>query len=304
MKIAVLGTGYVGLVAGTCLAESGNDVACIDIDKDKVARLSRGEVPIYEPGLEELIERNLSDGRLSFTTELETVGGRDAVLVAARSVSERCDAGTILVLKSTVPVGTADRVKSLVREVRGRDDDVLVVSNPEFLKEGAAVDDFMRPDRVVIGTESERARAVMSELYAPFVRTEAPILFMDNRSAEITKYAANSLLAARISFMNDIARLCDAMGADVDLVRKGVGADSRIGYPFLFPGSGYGGSCFPKDVQALLHTARAHGIEFDILEGTERTNARMKRLLFEKALAHFGDLSGRTLAVWPRSAGR
>ena len=203
-----------------------------------------------------------------------------------------------MVTKSTVPVGTADRLRALVLELRGPQSGIEIVSNPEFLKEGAAIDDFMKPDRVVVGCESERARQVMGDLYGPFVRTEHPVLFMDNKSAEITKYAANALLATRISFMNDIARLCDAVGADVHLVRQGVGADSRIGYPFLFPGAGYGGSCFPKDVQALLHTARSHEVDFGILEATERTNAQMKRVLLERARAHFGDLTGRTFAVW------
>ncbi len=311
MKLTVLGTGYVGLVAGTCFAESGNDVVCVDVDAEKVARLSRGEVPIYEPGLEELIERNVADGRLSFTTDPGAVAGRDAVFVAvqtpqdedgsadlqhvlaaARQVANRADRGTLLVLKSTVPVGTARQVKEIVGER------LVVVSNPEFLKEGAAIEDFMKPDRVVVGTSDPRARDLMAELYAPFVRTGSPILFMDNESAELTKYAANALLAARISFMNDIARLCDAVGADVDRVRQGVGADRRIGYPFLFPGVGFGGSCFPKDVQALLHTAGHHGVDFGILEATLRTNEAMKRRLVERAQTHFGSLAGRRFAVW------
>ncbi len=317
MRLAVLGTGYVGLVAGTCFAESGNDVLCLDIDADKVARLEAGDIPIFEPGLEELVARNVADGRLTFSTDMAGVKGREVVFLAvptpqdedgsadlqhvldaARSVAERCDPGTLMVTKSTVPVGTADRLRALVLEVRGPQSGIEIVSNPEFLKEGAAIDDFMKPDRVVVGCQSERARQVMGDLYGPFVRTEHPVLFMDNKSAEITKYAANALLATRISFMNDIARLCDTVGADVHLVRQGVGADSRIGYPFLFPGAGYGGSCFPKDVQALLHTARSHDVDFGILEATERTNAQMKRVLLERAQAHFGDLTGRTFAVW------
>lgn len=317
MKIAAVGTGYVGLVAGTCLAETGNDVVCLDIDEEKVARLSRGEIPLYEPGLDELIRRNVADGRLRFSTDVacladravvficvQTPQGEDGsvdlrhVLDAARDATHHCPDDALLVLKSTVPVGTNDRVRTLVHEELGPDTKIEVVSNPEFLKEGAAVDDFLRPDRIVIGTDSERARDIMKDLYAPLVRTEKPVLFMDPRSAELTKYAANALLATRISFMNDIARLCDEVGADVDLVRKGVGADARIGYPFLFPGTGYGGSCFPKDVRALLCMARENDLSFPLLEGCEATNATMKSLLVERARKHFGGLSGHCFTLW------
>ena len=316
MKIAVIGTGYVGLVAGTCFADSGNDVVCVDIDEKKIAGLKQGQVPIYEPGLEELIEKNVRDGRLSFTTDLKAavapsqvvfiavgtpegeIGDADLkyVLGAARQIGESIRQYTVVVDKSTVPVGTADKVSEAIAAVTQVEFDV--VSNPEFLKEGAALDDFLKPDRVVIGCSSDRARKVMGELYAPFVRTEHPILFMDARSAELTKYAANAMLATRISFMNDVALLCEKVGADVDFVRKGMGADSRIGYPFLFPGAGYGGSCFPKDVKALVATAREFGIELDLLRAVERTNERQKRSLVAKAVKHFGDLDGRSFAVW------
>ncbi len=316
MKISVIGSGYVGLVAGTCFADSGNDVVCVDIDQRKIDALRRGEIPIYEPGLEELVEKNVREKRLSFTTALaDAVGPAEVVFIAvgtpegesgeadlqyvleaARQIGRAMKQYTVVVDKSTVPVGTADKVRSEIASVTHIEFDV--VSNPEFLKEGAALDDFLKPDRVVIGANTERARKVMGELYAPFVRTENPILFMDTRSAELTKYAANAMLATRISFMNDVALLCDKVGADVDLVRKGMGADRRIGYPFLFPGVGYGGSCFPKDVKALITTAREHGIEFDLLRSVERTNARQKQLLLTKATKHFGSLEGRTFGVW------
>ncbi|MBF5045028.1 UDP-glucose/GDP-mannose dehydrogenase family protein [Aggregicoccus sp. 17bor-14] len=316
MKISVIGTGYVGLVAGTCLADSGNDVACVDIDAGKIARLNAGEVPIYEPGLEELIRHNVKEERLSFTTDLASAVARSQVvfiavgtpegedgeadltyvLRAAEQVGRAMTGYTVVVDKSTVPVGTAKRVREAIRAVTKHDFDV--VSNPEFMKEGAALEDFLKPDRVVIGADSERAAKVMGELYAPFVRTENPVLFMDTASAELTKYAANAMLATRISFMNDIAALCEKVGADVDFVRKGLGSDSRIGYPFLFPGVGYGGSCFPKDVKALVSTAREHGVEFDLLRAVERTNERQKRLLLSRALKHFGSLEGRHFAVW------
>ncbi|MGA9519983.1 MAG: UDP-glucose/GDP-mannose dehydrogenase family protein [Myxococcaceae bacterium] len=316
MKIAVIGSGYVGLVAGTCFADSGNDVACVDIDQRKIDALRRGEIPIYEPGLEELVAKNVREKRLSFTTSLaEVVGPSEVVFIAvgtpegesgeadlqyvleaARQIGRAMKQYTVVVDKSTVPVGTADKVRAEIASVTSVEFDV--VSNPEFLKEGAALDDFLKPDRVVIGANTERARKVMGELYAPFVRTENPILFMDTRSAELTKYAANAMLATRISFMNDVALLCEKVGADVDLVRKGMGADRRIGYPFLFPGVGYGGSCFPKDVKALVTTAREHGIEFDLLRAVERTNARQKQLLLTKATKHFGSLDGRTFGVW------
>ena len=283
MKICILGTGYVGLVAGTCFADSGNDVACVDVDASKIDLLRRGELPIYEPGLEELVRRNARDGRLSFTTEAaEAIAAAEVVfiavgtppgesgdadvrhvLAAARQIGAAIRRYTVVAAKSTVPVGTTDRIREEIAKTTSADFDA--VSNPEFLKEGAALEDFLKPDRVVIGADSERARKVMAELYAPFVRTEAPILFMDTRSAELTKYAANAMLATRISFMNDLALLCEKVGADVDFVRKGMGADARIGYPFLFPGVGYGGSCFPKDVKALVATARDQGLELDLL---------------------------------------
>jgi UDPglucose 6-dehydrogenase len=316
MKLAIIGTGYVGLVAGTCFADTGNDVTCVDIDARKVDALRSGVIPIYEPGLEDLVRKNVRGGRLAFTTDLRSaVAGAAAVfiavgtpegengeadlqyvLAAAQDVGRALTGYAVIVDKSTVPVGTADKVRAAVAEVTRHPFDV--VSNPEFLKEGAALDDFLKPDRVVIGTDSEAARALMAELYAPFVRTENPVLFMDTRSAELTKYAANAMLATRISFMNDVAALCERVGADVDLVRKGLGADRRIGYPFLFPGVGYGGSCFPKDVKALYTTAREHGLELDILRAVEATNARQKQLLVEKARAHFGSLAGRHFALW------
>jgi UDPglucose 6-dehydrogenase len=317
MRIAVIGTGYVGLVAGTCFADSGNDVTCVDIDERKIRSLRDGHIPIYEPGLEELVSKNVREKRLFFTTSLADAvsnaqvvfiavgtpegetGDADLqyVLAAAREIGRAITRYTVVVDKSTVPVGTADQVREAISSQTRVEFDV--VSNPEFLKEGAALDDFLKPDRVVIGASSERARKVMGELYAPFVRTENPILYMDTRSAELTKYAANAMLATRISFMNDVATLCERVGADVDAVRKGLGADKRIGYPFLFPGVGYGGSCFPKDVKALVATARDHGIEFDMLRAVERTNERQKRLLLEKAKKHFnGELSGKTFGVW------
>jgi UDPglucose 6-dehydrogenase len=303
-------------VAGTCLADSGNDVVCVDIDARKIARLNAGEVPIYEPGLEELIRRNVRDERLSFSTDLAaavarsqvvfiavgTPEGEDGtadlqyVLKAAESVGRALTGYTVIVDKSTVPVGTAARVRETVARVTQHGFDV--VSNPEFMKEGAALEDFLKPDRVVIGTDSEKAARLMGELYAPFVRTENPILFMDTASAELTKYAANAMLATRISFMNDLAAFCEKVGADVDQVRRGLGSDKRIGYPFLFPGVGYGGSCFPKDVKALVSMGREHGLELDLLRAVERTNERQKRLLLSRALKHFGSLEGRHFGVW------
>ncbi len=316
MHIAIIGTGYVGLVAGTCFADSGNDVVCVDIDARKITQLQAGEVPIYEPGLEELIRKNTRERRLSFSTDLPAAvanaqvvfiavgtpegesGEADLqyVLSAAEQIGRAMRQYTVIVDKSTVPVGTADKVREVISQVTKVEFDV--VSNPEFLKEGAALDDFFKPDRVVIGTESERARKLMGQLYAPFVRTENPILYMDTRSAELTKYAANAMLATRISFMNDIAALCEKVGADVDFVRKGMGADKRIGYPFLFPGVGYGGSCFPKDVKALVAKGREQGLELDLLRSVERTNERQKKVLVQKALKHFGSLEGRKFAVW------
>jgi UDPglucose 6-dehydrogenase len=317
MRIAIIGTGYVGLVAGTCFADSGNDVVCVDIDERKIRMLQAGEVPIYEPGLEELIRKNVRERRLSFSTELAPAvapaqvvfiavgtpegesGDADLqyVLAAAEQIGRAMRHYTVVVDKSTVPVGTADKVREAIAKVTKVEFDV--VSNPEFLKEGAALEDFLKPDRVVIGVDSERARKVMGELYAPFVRTENPIFYMDTRSAEMTKYAANAMLATRISFMNDMAALCEKVGADVDFVRKGLGADRRIGYPFLFPGVGYGGSCFPKDVKALVATGREYGLELDLLRAVERTNERQKKLLVHKAVKHFGgSVAGRTFGVW------
>ncbi|MHB8420284.1 MAG: UDP-glucose dehydrogenase family protein [Myxococcales bacterium] len=316
MRIAVIGTGYVGLVAGTCFADSGNEVRCVDVDRAKIEALGRGELPIYEPGLEELVARNAKERRLGFTTDLAAAvkgaqvvfiavgtppgenGDADLqhVLAAARDIGKAMDGYTVVVDKSTVPVGTADRVRAEIGKVTSQPFDV--VSNPEFLKEGAAIDDFVRPDRIVVGCDGERARAVMAELYAPFVRTEHPIYFMDPRSAELTKYAANAMLALRISFMNEIAALCEKVGADVDMVRKGLGSDRRIGFPFLFPGVGYGGSCFPKDVKALAATAREQGLEYELLRAVERVNERQKKVLVQKAVKHYGSLEGRTFAVW------
>ena len=320
MKIAVVGTGYVGLVAGACLAETGNDVTCCDIDQGKIARLNAGEIPIYEPGLEPMVERNLREGRLSFTTDVPraaaeaevvfiavgTPPGEDGsadlqhVLAVADTIGRHMPEGgpeKIVITKSTVPVGTAARVREAIR--RHTDRPFHVCSNPEFLKEGAAVQDFMKPDRVVVGVDSEHARERLAELYAPFVRTGNPVLFMDIASAEITKYAANAMLATRISFMNTIAALCEAVGADVGDVRRGIGTDERIGPAFLFAGIGYGGSCFPKDVKALVHTLRACGVDPAILEGVEKVNAAQKAVLLRRVCDHFGDrLAGRTFAVW------
>jgi UDPglucose 6-dehydrogenase len=320
MHIAVVGTGYVGLVAGACLAETGNDVVCADIDAHKIARLNAGEIPIYEPGLEPLVERNLKEGRLRFTTEVGaavaeaevifiavgTPPGEDGsadlqhVLAVAETVGRSMPAGgaeKIVITKSTVPVGTANKVREAI--ARHTERRFHVCSNPEFLKEGAAVQDFMRPDRVVVGVDSEHARARLAELYAPFVRTGNPVLFMDIASAEITKYAANAMLATRISFMNTVAGLCEAVGANVSHVRQGIGTDERIGPGFLFAGIGYGGSCFPKDVKALVHTLRETGVDPAILEGVERVNASQKRLLVQRVVEHFGeDLSGKCFAVW------
>jgi UDPglucose 6-dehydrogenase len=317
MRIAVIGTGYVGLVAGTCFAESGNNVICVDVDERKIARLKAGEVPIYEPGLEELLKRNVHDGRLHFTTNyaeaipnaqvvfiaVGTPPGEDGsadlkyVLEAARSIARHMSGYTVIVDKSTVPVGTAAKVKAVVSQNTSHPFDV--VSNPEFLKEGAAIDDFLKPDRVVIGSESERAKDIMEELYSPFVRTGNPILHMDIASAELTKYAANAMLATRISFMNEIANICMKVCANVEQVRRGIGSDARIGSRFLFAGVGYGGSCFPKDVQAIIRTSANHGYEFRILRAVEEVNERQKLLLVEMVHKRFGkDLNGRHFAVW------
>jgi UDPglucose 6-dehydrogenase len=316
MRIAVVGTGYVGLVAGVCFADSGHTVACVDVDEAKIKELRQGRSPIYEPGLEELLEKNLAAERIAFTTDLEeAVRASDVVFIAvgtperddgsadlravmsvAHQIADVAERFTVVVNKSTVPVGTAARMQA---ELAARAKvEIDVVSNPEFLKEGAAIDDFLRPDRIVIGSPSERARGIMAELYAPFVRTEGPMYFMDPRSAELTKYAANAMLASRISFMNDVAMLCERVGADVDSVRKAMGADERIGQKFLFPGCGYGGSCFPKDVKALIATARNHGLDFTLLSAVDAVNDRQKRLLAQKARSHFGSLRGKKFAVW------
>ncbi|HEY4731486.1 MAG TPA: UDP-glucose/GDP-mannose dehydrogenase family protein [Myxococcales bacterium] len=316
MRIAVVGTGYVGLVAGVCFADSGHTVACVDVDEAKIKALRQGRSPIYEPGLEELLEKNLAAERISFSTDLkEAVSASDVVFIAvgtperddgsadlravmsvAHQIADLAERFTVVVNKSTVPVGTAARMQAEIA-ARARVE-IDVVSNPEFLKEGAAIDDFLRPDRIVIGSPSERARGIMAELYAPFVRTEGPMYFMDPRSAELTKYAANAMLASRISFMNDVAMLCERVGADVDSVRKAMGADERIGQKFLFPGCGYGGSCFPKDVKALIATARNHGLDFTLLSAVDAVNDRQKRLLAQKARSHFGSLRGRKFGVW------
>ena len=318
MKITVVGTGYVGLVSGTCFAETGNDVTCVDIDEQKVQRMQNGEVPIYEPGLEILFERNTKQGRLKFTTDLKagiegaeiiflalpTPPGADGsadlsfVLKVADDLSEMITDYKVIVDKSTVPVGTAEKVHAKL--IANLDKSLFdVVSNPEFLREGVAVEDFMKPDRVVIGTSSERAKDVMMRLYEPFVRQGNPIIVMDERSAEMTKYAANSYLAARITFMNEIANLCDKVGANVDMVRKGMGSDSRIGKRFLFPGVGYGGSCFPKDVQALGKTANEHDYDFRILNSVMAVNEDQKKILSQKIINHFGgDVKDKTIAIW------
>ena len=317
MKVCVVGTGYVGLVAGTCFAECGNDVIGVDVDERKLALLREGKAPIYEPGLEELLRRNQKEGRLSFTNDLATAvksslfcfiavgtpegpdGSADlsAVLGVAAAIGRAMDGYRIIVNKSTVPVGTAERVRQAVAGVTTQPFDV--VSNPEFLKEGAAIEDFMKPDRVVIGSGSEKAIELMQELYAPFVRTENPIFVMDNKSAEMTKYAANALLATRISFMNEVANLCERVGADVNFVRRGVGSDSRIGPSFLFPGIGYGGSCFPKDVQAMIHTAEEYGLDSAMLRAVDAVNDRQKHVLVHKVKAQFGaNLRDHTFAIW------
>ncbi len=318
MKICVVGTGYVGLVTGTCFAETGNQVTCVDIDKDKVQRMKNGEVPIYEPGLETLFHRNTKQGRLRFTTELKegikeaeiiflalpTPPGADGeadlsyILAVADDLSTMITDYKVIVDKSTVPVGTGDKVNKAL--LKGLDASLFdVVSNPEFLREGVAVNDFMKPDRVVIGAESDKALKTMHQLYEPFVRTGNPIITMDIRSAEMTKYAANSYLATRISFMNEIANLCEILGANVDMVRRGMGSDSRIGKKFLFPGVGYGGSCFPKDVQALEKTAKDHDYNFKILNAVMNVNRIQKQRLSDKIEDYFGgDLNGKKIGVW------
>lgn len=322
MNIAIVGTGYVGLVSGTCFAEMGINVTCVDVDVNKINRLLNGEIPIYEPGLDALVKKNVAEGRLHFTTDLTEVlddvevvfsavgtppdedGSADLkyVLEVARTFGRNIKKYTLLVTKSTVPVGTALKVKAAIREElerRGENIDFEVASNPEFLKEGAAIKDFMSPDRVVVGVESERAKKVMSRLYRPFLTNNFRVYFMDIPSAEMTKYAANAMLATRISFMNDIANLCDIVGADVNAVRKGIGTDARIGSKFLYAGCGYGGSCFPKDVKALAHTAREHGYTMGVIEAVEAVNERQKGIVadkLERLLGH--DLHGKTVALW------
>ncbi|MCK9419406.1 MAG: UDP-glucose/GDP-mannose dehydrogenase family protein [Nitrospirae bacterium] len=328
MKIAVIGTGYVGLVTGTCLAESGNDVICMDIDERKIAMLDSGKVPIYEPGLEELIERNVAHDRLTFTVDMSkavkksdiifiavgTPPGEDGsadlkyVLAAARQIGKYMNSYKVIINKSTVPVGTAEKVKAAVADKTAHTFDV--VSNPEFLKEGSAIEDFMKPDRIVIGADSARAMEIMQDLYAPFIRKGDRTLVMDIRSAEMTKYASNAMLATKISFINEMAIICASLGADIDSVRKGMGYDKRIGFEFMFPGVGYGGSCFPKDVKALVQTARDHGVEAKVLRAVEAVNDHQKSLLSKMIIAHFAamsakksvkttkPLSGKTIALW------
>ncbi len=317
MKISVIGTGYVGLVVGTCFAESGNDVICVDVDEHKLKILRKGESPIYEPGLTDLLKKNISEKRLTFTSDLESAttkseviflalptpqaedGSADLqhVLEVSKKIGRQMNGYKVIVNKSTVPVGTGDRVQEIIAKETTQPFDV--VSNPEFLKEGAAVNDFMKPDRVVIGTASARAIAIMQDLYGPFVRTGNPLIIMDIRSSELTKYAANSFLATKVSFMNEIANLCERVGADVDSVRKGMGTDARIGPQFLFPGVGYGGSCFPKDVSALLNTARTYANDLQILDAVEAVNRKQKLVIVEKMRKHFNNaLKGKTVALW------
>jgi UDPglucose 6-dehydrogenase len=321
MKIVIVGTGYVGLVTGTCLAEVGIDVVCVDLDKKKIENLEKGILPIYEPGLDAMVERNFKKGRLTFSTNLpKAIPGADAafiavgtppgedgsadlkyVLAVAKEIGESMNDYGVIITKSTVPVGTAAKVKKEIQDAldaRGSEVEFDVASNPEFLKEGAAVNDFMKPDRIVVGVESERAKNVLSKLYHPFTLNGHPVLFMDIPSAEMTKYAANSMLATKISFMNDIANLCEIMGADVNLVRKGIGSDGRIGHKFIYPGIGYGGSCFPKDVKALVRTARENGYEMRILQAVEDVNEDQKSVLFNKIKKRFGSLKGLKFAMW------
>jgi UDPglucose 6-dehydrogenase len=322
MRITVIGTGYVGLVTGTCLAEVGNKVLCLDLDAQKIEMLQAGSLPIYEPGLQDMVKRNLEAGRLSFTTDVEEAahfgdiqfiavgtptdedGSADMrfVVAAARGIGRYMQSFTLVVTKSTVPVGTADKVRAVLQDelqARGAKVEFCIASNPEFLKEGAAVEDFMRPDRVVIGTESKRATEMLRSLYAPFQRNHDRLVVMDVRSAELTKYAANAMLATRISFMNELAMLAEKLGADIEKVRHGIGSDPRIGYHFLYPGCGYGGSCFPKDVQALRRTAQENGVTLRVMDAVERANAAQKGVLIQKLTARFGeDLSGKKFALW------
>ncbi len=322
MKITVIGTGYVGLVSGTCFAEMGNEVICVDVDSDKINKLKQGIIPIYEPGLEEMVKRNYKDERLFFLIDIREAVEKSSIIFiavgtppssdgsvdmrhvfeAANDIGRYINCNKIVVNKSTVPVGTAEKVEKIIKErliSRGVKYNVDVVSNPEFLKEGAAIEDFMKPDRIVIGTENLKVAETMQELYNYFVRNGHPVIVMDVKSAEMTKYVANSMLAMKISFMNEMANICEKVGADIDLVRKGIGADSRIGYKFLYPGPGYGGSCFPKDVQALIKTAEEIGCCADILEAVEGVNKRQKNILIDKVISHFGnDLSNQVFAVW------
>lgn len=317
MRITIIGTGYVGLVAGTCFADTGNEVICVDVDKTKVDALNKGEVPIYEPGLKDMVARNMKEDRLFFTMDskyavekselifiaVDTPADEDGsvdlkhVLAVARDIGRYMNGYKVVVDKSTVPVGTAEKVTAEIK--KHTDHNFAVVSNPEFLKEGAAIDDFLRPDRIVIGTSNEEAAEIMKNLYRPFVRSGKPILIMDERSAELTKYAANSLLATKISFINEIANLCDVLQADIEMVRKGIGTDSRIGPRFIYPGTGYGGSCFPKDVKALIRTAADNGLELNIVKSAAEVNQRQKTRLMGKINSYFkNDLQGKTFAMW------
>ncbi len=322
MNITIFGSGYVGLVTGACLADVGNHVVCVDVDAAKIERLNRGEVPIHEPGLDDLISRNAAKGRLQFTTDAESAvrhglfqmiavgtppdedGSADLryVLTVAETIGKYMDEYKIVMTKSTVPVGTADKVRARVAEAlsaRGASLEFDTVSNPEFLKEGAAIEDFMKPDRVVVGTDNPRTAELLKALYDPFTRNRDRMIVMDVRSSELTKYAANALLATKISFMNELANLAERMGADIEKVRQGIGSDPRIGYSFIYPGAGYGGSCFPKDVQALERSARECGYQASVLQAVEETNRRQKQVLFRKVASHFGDgLRGKVLAVW------
>lgn len=316
MKISVIGTGYVGLVVGTCFAETGNDVICVDIDERKLALLSKGESPIYEPGLTDLLRKNIEEQRLTFTSDLALAVNRSLIIFLALPTPQSEDGSAdlqhvlrvaeqigkclngykVVVNKSTVPVGTADRVREIIGKHTSHEFDV--VSNPEFLKEGAAINDFMKPDRIVVGTRSQKALSLMQDLFAPFIRTGNPFIAMDERSSELTKYASNSFLATKVSFMNEMANLCERVGADVDLVRKGMGTDPRIGSQFLFAGIGYGGSCFPKDVSALINTSAVAGYDFGILKSVEDVNRRQKQIIVEKLRKHFGSLRGLTVTLW------
>src|SRR5437870_10298795 len=317
MNIAVIGTGYVGLVAGSCLAESGNDVWCVDSDAAKIEKLRQGMIPIYEPGLPEIVERNLREERLTFTTDLDAAvkksfvlfvavgtpttpnGAADltAVFEVARAIGKAMDRYKVIVVKSTVPVGTSEKIREVLKKETDHPFDLL--SNPEFLKQGAAVEDFMKPDRVVVGADDVRAAEILRDLYAPFVRTGSPVLQVDVRTAEMLKYAANAFLAARISFMNEIANLCQEVGANVDMIRKGLGADSRIGPAFLFPGVGFGGSCFPKDIRALIETGRQHQFEMKILEAVDAVNQTQALRFVEKVRSHFkGNLRDQRIGIW------